>query len=71
MKSSTPLPDQMIAQDRRQRLQRLKDKGIVKHYTITIRNDARGKWAFSYHGHLTWFQGFLISLAGWTIEEVE
>lgn len=70
MKSSTPLPDQMLTQDRRQRLQRLKDGKRVKQYLIVIKSDARGSWQFSYHGHLNWFQQFLILLAGWEIREV-
>lgn len=71
MKNSTPLTDQMLTQSRRQQLQRLKDKRLVKKYLITIRSDARGKWSFSYHGHISWWSGFLVTLAGWTIEEVE
>lgn len=70
MKSSSSLPDQMLNQSRAEQVKRLKDKKLLKKYEITIRNDARGKWKFTYVGHISYWTGFLITLAGWTIEEV-
>lgn len=70
MKSSSPLPDQMITQSRREQLKRLKDRKQLKKYEITIRSDARGSWKFTFYGHLSYWQGFLITLAGWDIREV-
>lgn len=71
MKNSTPPPNQMLTQSRRQQLQRLKDNRLVKKYVITLHKDSRGKWDFSFHGHLSWFQGFCLTLAGFEIREVE
>lgn len=70
MKSSSSLPDQMLNQSRAEQVKRLKDKKLLKKYEITIRKDARGSWKFSYVGHLTWFQGFCLIMAGFDIQEV-
>lgn len=72
MKSAQPTKQSVdaFAQAQVEQVKRLKNSKLTKKYEITVRRDSRGSWKFTFHGHLSWWQGFLITLAGWDIREV-